>query len=99
MHQGAELSILGISLAIGNSHAILPRAKKEIGTEIGGKELRADGSEGSFMHQDIDCSRWLCFNCSVGWWWMESIRGSRINIPLWSKKVGIPSKEARGVEK
>lgn len=49
-HQGAESSVLGISLAVASGilMPVLSRAKKRIGAEIGSKALRADGS--SFVH-------------------------------------------------
>lgn len=75
-HTGAETSYLGIGLAIA-SGIIMPflsRAKKHIGSEIGSKALRADGS------CSIVCAymAWTVLVGGVvtalfGWWWADSI--------------------------
>ncbi|WAH38124.1 cation diffusion facilitator family transporter [Alicyclobacillus dauci] len=74
--QGAETSFLGIGLAIA-SGIIMPylsRAKKRIGSEIGSKALRADGS------CSIVCAymAWIVLvgvilTALLGWWWIDSI--------------------------
>lgn len=76
MHQGAETSYLGIALAIA-SGIIMPylsREKKRIGSAIGSKALRADGS------CSIVCA-YMAWTVLVGvvmtallhWWWADSV--------------------------
>lgn len=75
-HQGAESSYIGIGLAIA-SGIIMPylsRAKKRIGSEIGSKALRADGS------CSIVCAymAWtllvgVVLTALLGWWWIDPI--------------------------
>jgi len=75
-HQGAELTFLGIGLAIA-SGIIMPylsRAKKRIGTEIGSKALRADGACSivcAYMAWTVLAGAIL--NALIGWWWIDSI--------------------------
>ncbi|MFB5190774.1 cation diffusion facilitator family transporter [Alicyclobacillus fastidiosus] len=75
-HQGAETSLLGIGLAMA-SGIIMPylsRAKKRIGSEIGSKALRSDGS------CSIVCAymAWIVLagvvlTALLGWWWIDAI--------------------------
>lgn len=75
-HEGAETSFSGIGLAIA-SGIIMPylsRAKKRIGSEIGSKALRSDGS------CSIVCAymAWIVLagvvlTALLGWWWIDAI--------------------------
>lgn len=99
-HQGAETSYLGISLAIA-SGIIMPylsRAKKRIGSEIGSKALRADGS------CSIVCAymAWtvlggVVLTALLGWWWIDSI--AALALVYFVVKEGWEAvQEARGKE-
>lgn len=75
-HQGAETSFIGIGLAIA-SGIIMPylsRTKKRIGSEIGSKALRADGSCSivcAYMAWTVLIG--VAFTALFGWWWVDSI--------------------------
>jgi divalent metal cation (Fe/Co/Zn/Cd) transporter len=75
-HQGAETSYLGIALAIA-SGIIMPfisRAKKRIGSEIGSKALKADGSCSivcAYMAWTVLVG--VVVTALFGWWWADSI--------------------------
>ncbi|WP_067620525.1 cation diffusion facilitator family transporter [Alicyclobacillus acidiphilus] len=75
-HQGAESTYVGIGLAIA-SGVIMPylsRAKKRIGSEIGSKALRADGSCSivcAYMAWTVLAG--VVFTALLGWWWIDSI--------------------------
>lgn len=74
--QGAESTYVGIGLAVA-SGIIMPylsRAKKRIGSEIGSKALRADGSCSivcAYMAWTVLAGALL--NALLGWWWIDSI--------------------------
>jgi divalent metal cation (Fe/Co/Zn/Cd) transporter len=99
-HQGAESTYLGIGLAIA-SGIIMPylsRAKKRIGSEIGSKALRADGS------CSIVCAymAWIVLagvvlTALLGWWWIDSI--AALALVYYVVKEGWEAvQEARGKE-
>ncbi len=99
-HQGAETTYIGIGLAIA-SGIIMPylsRAKKRIGSEIGSKALRADGS------CSIVCAymAWIVLagvilTALLGWWWIDSI--AALALVYYVVKEGWEAvQEARGKE-
>ena len=99
-HSGSESSMLGLSLAIA-SGIIMPylsRAKKRIGTEIGSKALRADGSCSivcAYMAWTLIVG--LMLTALVGWWWLNALAG--LALVYFVVKEGIEAiQEARGVE-
>jgi divalent metal cation (Fe/Co/Zn/Cd) transporter len=99
-HQGAESSVLGISLAVvsGILMPILSRAKKRIGKEISSNALKADGS------CSIVCAymAWIVLGGVVmtalfGWWWIDSI--AALALVYFVVKEGWEAiQEAKGVE-
>jgi divalent metal cation (Fe/Co/Zn/Cd) transporter len=99
-HQGAETSFWGIGLAIA-SGIIMPylsRAKKRIGSEIGSKALRSDGS------CSIVCAymAWIVLagvilTALLGWWWIDAI--AALGLVYYVVKEGWEAvQEARGNE-
>lgn len=99
-HQGAETSFWGIGLAIA-SGIIMPylsRAKKRIGSEIGSKALRSDGS------CSIVCAymAWIVLvgvvlTALLGWWWIDAI--AALGLVYYVVKEGWEAvQEARGKE-
>lgn len=99
-HQGAETSFLGIGLAIA-SGIIMPylsRTKKRIGSEIGSKALRSDGS------CSIVCAymAWIVLagvvlTALLGWWWIDAI--AALALVYYVVKEGWEAvQEARGKE-
>jgi divalent metal cation (Fe/Co/Zn/Cd) transporter len=99
-HQGAETSFWGIGLAVA-SGIIMPylsRAKKRIGTEIGSKALRSDGS------CSIVCAymAWIVLagvvlTALLGWWWIDAI--AALGLVYYVVKEGWEAvEEARGKE-
>lgn len=75
-HQGAQTSYLGLGLAIA-SGIIMPylsRAKKRIGSEIGSRALRSDGSCSmvcAYMSWILIAG--VILTALLGWWWIDSI--------------------------
>ncbi len=75
---GSDPSILGIALAVA-SGLIMPylsRAKKAIGSQIGSKALRADGSCSmvcAYMAWTLIVG--LVLTALVGWWWLNALAG------------------------
>lgn len=99
-HQGAEATYVGIGLAIA-SGIIMPyisRAKKRIGSEIGSKALRADGSCSmvcAYMAWTVLGGTLL--NALLGWWWIDSI--AALALVYFVVKEGWEAvEEARGKE-
>ena len=97
---GSETSMLGLALAIA-SGIIMPylsRAKKIIGTQIGSKALRADGSCSivcAYMAWTLIVG--LVLTALVGWWWLNALAG--LALVYFIIKEGIEAiQEARGVE-
>jgi len=97
---GSESSMLGLGLAIA-SGIIMPylsRAKKAIGTQIGSKALRADGSCSivcAYMAWTLIVG--LILTALVGWWWLNALAG--LALVYFVVKEGIEAiQEARGVE-
>lgn len=97
---GSESSMLGLALAIA-SGIIMPylsRAKKTIGTLIGSKALRADGSCSivcAYMAWTLIVG--LVLTALVGWWWLNALAG--LALVYFVVKEGIEAiQEARGVE-
>ena len=97
---GSNTSILGIALAIA-SGLIMPylsRAKKVIGSQIGSKALRADGSCSivcAYMAWTLIVG--LVLTAMVGWWWLNALAG--LALVYFVVKEGIEAiQEARGVE-
>ncbi|WP_026976128.1 cation transporter [Alicyclobacillus contaminans] len=99
-HQGTDTSFLGIGLAIA-SGIIMPylsRAKKRIGSLIGSKALRADGS------CSMVCAymAWIVLTgvlltALLGWWWIDSI--AALALVYYVVKEGREAiQEARGKE-
>ena len=74
--QGAETSYLGLGLAVA-SGIIMPylsRAKKRIGSEIGSKALRSDGSCSmvcAYMSWVLLAG--VVLTALLSWWWIDSI--------------------------
>lgn len=99
-HQSAESTYLGIGLAIA-SGVIMPflsRAKKRIGSEIGSKALRADGSCSvvcAYMAWTVLGGAIL--NALVGWWWIDSI-AAFVLVYFVVKEGWEAVQEARGKE-
>lgn len=99
-HQGSQTSIIGVSLALvsGIIMPYLSRAKKRIGTEMGSKALRADGS------CSIVCAymAWIvlggvALTALFGWWWIDSI--AALGLVYFVFHEGWEAiEEARGVE-
>ncbi|GMA60329.1 cation transporter [Alicyclobacillus fastidiosus] len=99
-HQGAESSYLGIGLSIA-SGVIMPylsRAKKRIGSEIGSKVLRADGSCSivcAYMAWTVLAG--VVLTALLGWWWIDSI--AALALVYFVVKEGWEAiQEARGKE-
>lgn len=99
-HQGAESSYVGIGLAIA-SGVIMPylsRAKKRIGSEIGSKALRADGSCSivcAYMAWTVLAG--VVLTALFGWWWIDSI--AALALVYFVVKEGWEAvQEARGKE-
>lgn len=97
---GSKSSMLGLGLAIA-SGIIMPylsRAKKAIGTQIGSKALRADGSCSivcAYMAWTLIVG--LILTALVGWWWLNALAG--LALVYFVVKEGIEAiQEARGVE-
>ncbi len=100
MHQGAETSYSGLALAIA-SGVIMPflsRAKKRIGSEIGSKALRADGSCSivcAYMAWTVLVG--VAVTALFGWWWADSI--AALALVYFVVTEGWEAiQEARGVE-
>ncbi len=99
-HQGAESTYIGIGLAAA-SGIIMPflsRAKKRIGSEIGSKALRADGS------CSIVCAymAWtvlggVILTALLGWWWIDSVAALGL-VYIVVKEGWEAVQEARGKE-
>ncbi|KRW90677.1 cation transporter [Alicyclobacillus tengchongensis] len=99
-HQGAEATYMrmGLAVASGIIMPYLSRAKKQIGSEIGSKALRADGS------CSIVCAymAWTVLGGVVlivllGWWWIDSI--AALGLVYFVVKKGWEAvQEARGKE-
>lgn len=100
MHQGAETSYLGIALALA-SGIIMPylsRVKKRIGSEIGSKALRADGSCSivcAYMAWTVLLG--VIVTALLGWWWADSI-GALALVYFVVKEGWEAIQEARGKE-
>lgn len=97
---GSETSMLGLALAVA-SGIIMPylsRAKKKIGTQIGSKALRADGSCSivcAYMAWTLIVG--LVLTAFLGWWWLNALAG--LALVYFIAKEGIEAiQEARGVE-
>jgi len=97
---GSETSMLGLVLAVA-SGIIMPylsRAKKKIGTQIGSKALRADGSCSivcAYMAWTLIVG--LVLTAFLGWWWLNALAG--LALVYFIVKEGIEAiQEARGVE-
>lgn len=97
---GSETSVLGLALAVA-SGIIMPylsRAKKKIGTQIGSKALRADGSCSivcAYMAWTLIVG--LVLTAFLGWWWLNALAG--LALVYFIVKEGIEAiQEARGVE-
>ncbi|MCI0184383.1 cation transporter [Sulfoacidibacillus ferrooxidans] len=97
---GSETSMLGLALAVA-SGIIMPylsRAKKKIGTQIGSKALRADGSCSivcAYMAWTLIVG--LVLTACLGWWWLNALAG--LALVYFIVKEGIEAiQEARGVE-
>lgn len=76
MRSGSETSGLGIALAIASGliMPVLARAKKRIGSEIGSKALRADGSCSmvcAYMAWTVLGG--AAFTALFGWWWADGV--------------------------
>ncbi|OPG16124.1 cation transporter [Ferroacidibacillus organovorans] len=97
---GSEKSMLGLALAIASGMIMpyLSREKKRIGTEIGSKALRADGSCSivcAYMAWTLIVG--LVLTALVGWWWLNALAG--LALVYFVVKEGIEAiQEARGVE-
>ena len=99
-HSGSNTSVWGIALAIA-SGLIMPylsRAKKTIGSRIGSKALRADGSCSivcAYMAWTLIVG--LVLTALVGWWWLNALAG--LALVYFVVKEGVEAiQEARGVE-
>ncbi|WP_245629032.1 cation diffusion facilitator family transporter [Alicyclobacillus shizuokensis] len=98
--QGAETSGLGIALAIASGILMpyLSHAKKRIGTEIGSRALRADGSCSivcAYMAWTVLAGALL--TASLGWWWVDSV--AALALVYFIVKEGWEAiQEARGKE-
>ncbi|KUO97235.1 cation transporter [Ferroacidibacillus organovorans] len=96
----SEKSMLGLALAIASGMIMpyLSRVKKRIGTEIGSKALRADGSCSivcAYMAWTLIAG--LVLTALVGWWWLNALAG--LALVYFVVKEGIEAiQEARGVE-
>ncbi len=98
-HSSADASLSGLALAVASGllMPILARAKKRIGSEIGSKALKADGS------CSIVCAymAWtllvgLVLTTLFGWWWLNAVAG--LALVYFVVKEGIEAiQEARGV--
>ncbi|WP_206915780.1 cation diffusion facilitator family transporter [Alicyclobacillus suci] len=99
-HQGAESTYLGIGLAIASGviMSYLSRAKKRIGSEIGSKALRADGSCSivcAYMAWTVLAG--VILTAFLGWWWIDSI--AALALVYFVVKEGWEAvQEARGKE-
>lgn len=99
-HQGAESAYVGIGLAIA-SGIIMPylsREKKRIGSAIGSKALRADGSCSivcAYMAWTVLAGAWL--NTLLGWWWIDSL-AALVLVYFVVKEGWEAVQEARGKE-
>jgi divalent metal cation (Fe/Co/Zn/Cd) transporter len=99
-HQGAETSFTGMGLAIA-SGIIMPylsRAKKRIGSEIGSKALRSDGSCSmvcAYMSWVLLAG--VILTALLGWWWIDAI--AALALVYYVVKEGWEAvQEARGKE-
>jgi divalent metal cation (Fe/Co/Zn/Cd) transporter len=99
-YQGAESTYWGIGLAIA-SGIIMPylsRVKKRIGSEIGSKALRADGSCSivcAYMAWTVLAG--VILTALFGWWWVDSI--AALALVYFVVKEGWEAvQEARGKE-
>ncbi|MCL6442659.1 MAG: cation transporter [Alicyclobacillus sp.] len=99
-HLGAESTYLGIGLAIASGviMSYLSRAKKRIGSEIGSKALRADGSCSivcAYMAWTVLAG--VILTAFLGWWWIDSI--AALALVYFVVKEGWEAvQEARGKE-
>lgn len=76
VHSGADISVLGIllSVASGLLMPVVARAKKRIGSEIGSKALRADGScsmVSAYMAWTVLAG--VTLTALFGWWWVDGV--------------------------
>ena len=99
-HQGAEATYMGMGLAVA-SGIIMPylsRAKKQVGSEIGSKALRADGSCSivcAYMAWTVLAG--VVLTALLGWWWIDSI--AALALVYFVVKEGWEAvQEARGKE-
>lgn len=99
-HQGADTSYLGLGLAIA-SGIIMPylsRTKKQIGTDIGSKALRSDGSCSmvcAYMSWILIAG--VVLTAVLGWWWIDSV--AALALVYYVVKEGWEAiEEARGKE-
>lgn len=99
-HQGAQSSGVGISLAVvsGILMPILSRAKRRIGTEIGSRALRSDGSCSivcAYMAWTVLAG--VVLTALLGWWWVDSV--AALALVYFVVNEGWEAvQEARGVE-
>ncbi|MHB1956017.1 MAG: hypothetical protein ACYCOU_19980 [Sulfobacillus sp.] len=76
VHSGADTSVLGIALAVASGllMPVVARAKKRIGSEIGSKALRADGSCSmvcAYMAWTVLAG--VTLTALFGWWWVDGV--------------------------
>lgn len=97
---GSKSSMLGLALAIASGMIMpyLSHAKKTIGSQIGSKALRADGSCSivcAYMAWTLIVG--LVLTALVGWWWLNALAG--LALVYFVVKEGIEAiQEARGIE-
>jgi divalent metal cation (Fe/Co/Zn/Cd) transporter len=99
-HQGAETSLFGIGLAVASGliMPVISRAKKRIGSEIGSKALRADGSCSmvcAYMAWTVLGG--VALTALFGWWWVDSI--AALALVYFVVREGIEAiQEAKGMK-
>ena len=76
VHSGADTSVLGIALSVASGllMPVVARAKKRIGSEIGSKALRADGSCSmvcAYMAWTVLAG--VTLTALFGWWWVDGL--------------------------
>lgn len=76
VHSGADTSVLGIALSVASGllMPVVARAKKRIGSEIGSKALRADGSCSmvcAYMAWTVLAG--VTLTALFGWWWVDGV--------------------------
>ncbi|WP_245631830.1 cation diffusion facilitator family transporter [Alicyclobacillus ferrooxydans] len=99
-HHGAETTYVALGLVIASAIIMpyLSRAKKRIGTQIGSKALRADGSCSmvcAYMAWTVLAG--VLFRALFGWWWVDSIAALALVYFVW-KEGWEAIQEARGKE-